>query len=193
MGRLRVALASTNKGKLRELRALLPDWDLEPLVADYPEEQGETFYENARAKARFGGAVSEREVWVLGEDSGLEVDALGGGPGIRSARFAGPDATDNANVERLLGQLEGVRAEDRGARYVCELVLLSSQGEARGTGTLAGRIGNERRGTGGFGYDPVFIPEGHDATVAELGDDWKADHSHRAKAARALLAAVGAV
>jgi XTP/dITP diphosphohydrolase len=193
MGRLRVALASTNKGKLRELRALLPDWDLEPLVADYPEEQGETFYENARAKARFGRAVSEREVWVLGEDSGLEVDALGGGPGIRSARFAGPDATDDANVERLLGHLEGVRAEDRGARYVCELVLLSSRGEARGTGTLAGRIGDEPRGAEGFGYDPVFIPEGHEATVAELGDNWKADHSHRAKAARALLAAVGAV
>jgi XTP/dITP diphosphohydrolase len=193
MGRLRVALASTNKGKLRELRALLPDWDIEPLVADYPEEQGETFYENARAKALFGRAVSERDVWVLGEDSGLEVDALGGGPGIRSARFAGPDATDDANVERLLGELEGVRAEDRGARYVCELVLLSSRGEARGTGTLEGRIGNEPRGAGGFGYDPVFIPDGHEATVAELGDDWKADHSHRAKAARALLAAVGAV
>jgi XTP/dITP diphosphohydrolase len=193
MGRLRVALASTNKGKLRELRALLPDWDIEPLVADYPEEQGETFYENARAKALFGRAVSERDVWVLGEDSGLEVDALGGGPGIRSARFAGPDATDDANVERLLGQLEGVRAENRGARYVCELVLLSSRGEARGTGTLEGRIGTEPRGAGGFGYDPVFIPDGHEATVAELGDDWKADHSHRAKAARALLAGVGAV
>jgi XTP/dITP diphosphohydrolase len=194
MGRLRVALASTNKGKLRELRALLPEWDIEPLVADYPEEQGETFYENARAKARFGRAVSEREVWVLGEDSGLEVDALGGRPGIRSARFAGPDATDDANVGRLLGELEGVRVEDRGARYVCELVLLSPKDHAfRGTGTLEGRIGDEPCGAEGFGYDPVFIPDGHEATVAELGDDWKADHSHRAKAARALLAAVGAV
>ena len=194
MGGLRVALASTNPGKLRELRALLPQWDIDPLVADYPEEVGNTFYENARSKTRFARVVTPGDVWVLGEDSGLEVEALGGRPGIHSARFAGPDATDEANVERLLRELEGVAADARGARYVSELVLLSPEGDVfRGTGTLEGRISLEPRGSEGFGYDPVFIPSGHDRTVAELGDAWKAENSHRAKAARALLARAAAV
>jgi XTP/dITP diphosphohydrolase len=125
MGGLRVALASTNPGKLRELRALLPQWDIEPLAADYPEEVGNTFYGNARSKTRFARGLTPGDVWVLGEDSGLEVEALGGRPGIHSARFAGPHATDDANVARLLRELEGVTANARGARYVSELVLLS--------------------------------------------------------------------
>jgi XTP/dITP diphosphohydrolase len=194
MGGLRVALASTSPGELRELRALLPQWDIDPLVADYPEEVGNTFYENARSKTRFARVVTPGDVWVLGEDSGLEVEALGGRPGIHSARFAGPQATDDANLERLLGELEGVTADARGARYVCELVLLSPKGYVfRGTGTLEGRIDTERRGSEGFGYDPVFVPAGHERTVAELGDAWKAENSHRAKAARALLARTEAV
>jgi XTP/dITP diphosphohydrolase len=188
-----VALASANVNKLHELRALLPHWDLQlPDADDYPEEEGETFYENARAKALFAREVADPDLWVLGEDSGLEVEALSGGPGLHSARFAGPGATDEDNVAKLLDALRGVDDEGRRARYVSELVLLSPDlEEFRGTGILEGRISSERRGSEGFGYDPVFVPEGHELTVAELGNEWKAENSHRAEAARALLAAVG--
>ena len=189
---MKVVLASTNKGKLRELRALFPEWEIEPLVADYPDESGETFYENARAKTRFARGVVPGEVPVLGEDSGLEVDALGGRPGIHSARFAGSAATDEENVELLLRELDAVSEDERGARYVSELVLVASAaGELRGTGTLEGRIATGRRGSEGFGYDPVFVPTGHDRTVAELGDAWKRENSHRARAAQALLERLG--
>ena len=193
MDRVTVALASANVNKLHELRALLPHWDLQLLDADeYPEEEGETFYENARAKAMFAREVADPDLWVLGEDSGLEVEALSGSPGLHSARFAGSGATDEDNVAKLLDTLRGRDDEGRRARYVSELVLLSPElEEFRGTGILEGRISSERRGSEGFGYDPIFVPEGYDLTVAELGNEWKAENSHRAEAARALLAAVG--
>ncbi len=177
-------LASKNPGKLRELRRALPGWEIEPLEAEeYPPETGETYYENARSKAEFGHAL-EPSAWVLGEDSGLEVDGLGGRPGVESARFARGE-----HVERLLAELDGV--EDRRARYVCELVAVSPDGaEARGTGVLEGRIVDEPRGTGGFGFDPIFVPEGEEQTVAELGDEWKTANSHRARAAQALRRAL---
>ena len=191
MGRVKVVLASMNKGKLRELRALFPEWEIAPLVTNYPDETGATFYENARAKARFAHGFAP-EVSVVGEDSGLEVDALDGRPGIRSARFAGPDATDEGNVERLVGELEGVPDDERAARYVSELVLVSPQGdELRGRGTLEGRITRDPRGSEGFGYDPVFIPAGYEQTVAELGNAWKRENSHRAQAAKALRVRLG--
>jgi len=118
---------------------------------------------------------------VLGEDSGIEVAALGGAPGIESARWAGD------GVARLLAELKDVA--DRRARYVCELVALSPDGEElRGTGTLEGTIAHAPRGGEGFGYDPVFVPRGETQTVAELGNEWKREHSHRARAAAALLA-----
>jgi XTP/dITP diphosphohydrolase len=119
---------------------------------------------------------------MLGEDSGLEVAALGGAPGVRSARYG---AEGGEAIERLLRELDGV--EDRRARYVCELVLLGPNGEERrGSGVLKGRIADEPRGSEGFGYDPVFIPAAEDATVAELGNDWKSKNSHRARAAADL-------
>jgi XTP/dITP diphosphohydrolase len=186
---MRAWLCSRNAHKAQELERLLPGWEIEPLVAaDWPDEVGETYEENARAKARFGRAVAGPGRWTIGEDSGLEVGALGGRPGLYSARYApeGPPA-----VAKLLGELDGVA--DRGARYVSELVAISPDGEeVRGTGTLSGRIASEARGSGGFGYDPVFVPEGEERTVAELGDDWKEQNSHRALAARALLVAMGA-
>jgi len=118
---------------------------------------------------------------MLGEDSGLEVEALGGRPGVETARWA-----EGRHVERLLEALDGVT--NRRARYVCELVALAPDGrELRGTGTLEGRIAEEARGTEGFGFDPVFVPDGEEHTVAELGNEWKAGHSHRARAAAALL------
>jgi XTP/dITP diphosphohydrolase len=123
---------------------------------------------------------------MLGEDSGIEVAALGGAPGVHSARWA------EDPIERLLAELEGVT--DRRARYVCELVAIAPGGgqELRGTGTLEGRIADAPRGSEGFGYDPVFVPDGEELTVAELGTGWKCANSHRARAAAALNAALGA-
>lgn len=175
---MRAKLASQNENKLRELQHAMPGWELELLDADeYPPETGATYYENALAKARYG--VEQAGTWVLGEDSGIEVRALGGRPGIESARWA------DDGVAALLEALEGV--DEREARYVCELVALSPEGEElRGTGTVEGTIAREPRGTEGFGYDPIFVPLGETRTVAELGNDWKRDHSHRALAAKAL-------
>ena len=117
---------------------------------------------------------------MIGEDSGIEVRGLDGRPGIHSARFGGDDP-----VARLLAELVGV--EDRRARYVCELVALSPEGdEHRGTGVLEGRIAHERHGSEGFGYDPIFVPDGEHRTVAELGNEWKRTNSHRARAAKAF-------
>ena len=192
MPRVRAIFASQNDHKLRELRELFPDWEIEPLEAGaMPEETGSTFYENALAKARHGRDAAAPELWVIGEDSGLEVEGLGGRPGIRSARYAGPEASDEENVATLLDELARAEDEARRARYISELVLFSPEEELRGTGTLEGRIARKPRGSEGFGYDPVFIPEGEERTVAELGNDWKSEHSHRARSARALCEAVG--
>jgi XTP/dITP diphosphohydrolase len=179
-------LASHNEHKVRELRRLMPSWDVELLDAgESPPEVGATYYDNARAKAEFGHGLAG-DAWVFGEDSGLEVEGLGGGPGIESARSGGADP-----VGWLLDALAGVDGDGRGARYVCELVGISPDGaEVRGTGTLVGRISTEPRGSEGFGYDPIFVPNGYEQTVAELGNEWKAEHSHRARAAKAFLAAV---
>jgi XTP/dITP diphosphohydrolase len=177
---LTARLCSRNEGKLRELRAALSGWEIELLDADsYPPETGDTYYENARAKADFGRG-REPGVWVIGEDSGIEVAGLGGRPGVHSARFGGDDP-----VGRLLGELEGV--EDRRARYVCELVAFAPDGlEYRGTGTVEGRIVDAPRGSEGFGYDPIFVPDGEEHTAAELGNEWKRTNSHRARAAAQL-------
>jgi XTP/dITP diphosphohydrolase len=165
---------------------LLPGWTIEPLDRDdYPLETGATYYENAALKARFGREHGDG--WVLAEDSGLEVDALGGRPGVLSARYA-PEGWPA--MAKLLGELEG--SDDRAAYYVSELVLLAPDGrELRGTGKLEGRIAERPAGSEGFGYDPIFVPAGEDRTVAELGNEWKAQNSHRTRAARALLAALG--
>jgi XTP/dITP diphosphohydrolase len=192
---VRLVLASGNPHKARELRMILPGWEIEPLETDRepPPETGSTFAENAQGKARFGREVLARDdVWVLGEDSGLEVDALDGGPGVLSARYGGAGATDEANLRKLLDELAG-QTTGRQARYVCELVGIGpGGGEIRGTGELMGRIAETPSGSRGFGYDPVFVPEGEGRTVAELGDAWKSEHSHRAHAARAFARALEA-
>jgi XTP/dITP diphosphohydrolase len=177
-------LCSHNANKLRELRAALSGCEIELLDADeFPPETGDTYYENARAKAEFGHTL-EPEVWSIGEDSGIEVDGRGGAPGVQSARFGGDDP-----VGRLLAELRGVEGNGRRARYVCELVALSPEGEEhRGTGVLEGRIAHQAHGSEGFGYDPIFVPDGEERTVAELGNEWKRSNSHRARAAAALAA-----
>jgi len=182
---VRARLASGNAHKLDELRAALPGWELALLETDraYPPEDGSTYYDNARAKAAFGRELGPGDEWALGEDSGIEVAALGGAPGVHSARYGGA----GSGKERLLRELDGV--EDRRARYVCELVALGPGGdERRGTGILEGTIATAQRGSEGFGYDPIFVPAGETRTVAELGNAWKRANSHRARAAAAVLA-----
>ena len=180
-------LASRNAHKARELEVLLPGWSIVALDVDgWPDEDGETYYENARKKARFGWARGDASRWTIGEDSGIEVHALDGRPGIHSARYAAEGAPA---IAKLLSELDG--KHDRRARFVSELVALAPNGrEARGSGMIEGRIAEAASGVAGFGYDPVFIPDGEEHTIAELGDAWKAEHSHRARAARALREAV---
>ena len=181
MARLEATVCSGNPHKLDEFALLFPDWELELLSGvEFPAEDGETYLENARIKARHGRAVGPAERWMLADDSGIELAALAGAPGVVTARWSEGD-----HVAKALAAVEG---KDRRARYVCELVVLSPDGrELLGTGVLDGTIAAEAAGSEGFGFDPVFIPLGEASTVAELGDGWKAKHSHRALAARALL------
>ena len=177
---MKLLLASHNEDKLRELRAALPDWEIALVDTDEePVEDGTTFLDNARLKARHGRNHAPPDAWVAGEDSGIEAAALGGRPGVHSARWA------DDGVAQLLRELEGVG--DRRARYVSQLVVLAPDGEEiHARGTLAGTVSGAPRGSEGFGYDPILIPLGQTRTVAELGDAWKAEHSHRAQAAQAL-------
>ena len=188
MDGLTAVLCSRNAHKARELEQLLPGWTIQTLDADdYPDETGDTYYDNALLKASFG--FQRVGGWTIGEDSGIEVAALDGRPGLHSARYAPEGAPA---IAKLLGELEGV--DDRRARYVSELVAIAPDRTIyRGTGVLEGRIADEPRGTGGFGYDPVFVPELEERSVAELGDDWKNESSHRARAARALRDALDGV
>lgn len=186
MGAVALTLCSRNEHKRRELERALVGWAIDLLDAvDYPPETGTTFYENALGKASYGRRVGRGDTWMVGEDSGLELHALGGAPGVETARWA-----EGRHVERALAAL--VDTADRTATYVCELVALAPGGrEERGAGRLEGTIALEPRGEEGFGFDPVFVPVGETRTVAELGGSWKAEHSHRALAARALRARLG--
>ena len=184
---MKLLLASRNENKLRELRSALPGWEVDLLeTPDDVVEDGETFFDNARIKARHGRVHAPPDAWVAGEDSGAQApNGLADRPGVQSARWA------SDSVAHLLFELEGV--EDRRARYVSELVVNSPVGdEYEARGTLEGEIAREPRGREGFGYDPIFVPVGQSATVAELGNEWKAEHSHRAQAARALAACLAA-
>ena len=181
---MKLLFATSNPHKVEELRRALPDWEIEAWTDDDPPaEDGCTFEQNARIKALHARRVAPGDAWVAGEDSGIEATALGGRPGVESARWA------NDGVGALLAALEG-RA-DRRARYVCVIVAVSPAGdELVATGTLEGVVAAEPRGSGGFGYDPVVVPSGETQTVAELGDDWKATNSHRAGAAQVLAGLV---
>jgi XTP/dITP diphosphohydrolase len=184
---VRIVLASANAHKARELGRLLEGWEVETYPGELPEETGETFAENARLKARHVHAELGGSVWVLADDSGIEAAALGGAPGVRSARYAGDGAADEQNLAKLIGELEG--ADDRRVRYVAELVAIAPDGaEVTARGELTGTLAGIPRGTGGFGYDPAFVPDGETRTVAEMAPGEKDAISHRARAARALLA-----
>jgi XTP/dITP diphosphohydrolase len=190
----RLMLASRNPGKLSELRALLAGdlaIELVALPANAPEieETGATFAENALLKAR--GIAAWAKEWTLADDSGLEVDALGGAPGVHSHRYAGEHATDADRVAKLLAALQGVPPERRAARFRCAVALAAPDGRTwTAEGACEGRITQEARGTQGFGYDPVFLLPEAGRTMAELTPEEKNRVSHRARAlgaARALL------
>jgi XTP/dITP diphosphohydrolase len=193
----RLVLATGNAGKLRELRAILAPWRVEVLpqsefTAAAAEETGLSFVENAMLKARFAAQASGLP--AIADDSGLEVDALGGAPGIRSARYAGEGAGDAANNARLLREMEDVPDANRGARYRCAMVYVASKDDPAPLvceSTWEGRIARAPRGSGGFGYDALFIVAGADRTAAEFAADEKNRVSHRGKALRALVAALG--
>lgn len=190
-------LATFNRDKVRELGALLPDAGITlRSLADFPDarspvEDGETLLENARIKARAALAVTGLP--VIADDTGLEVEALGGEPGVHAAYFAGPGATYDDNVRLLLERLKGVPAERRAARFRTMCVALFPDGrEVIGEGALEGRILEEARGSGGFGYDPVFgLADGR--ALAELSAAEKNAISHRGRAARDLAAKLTAI
>jgi XTP/dITP diphosphohydrolase len=193
-------LATANQGKLRELRTILHGLPVE-LVGltevgrgDPPEveETGDTFLANALLKARAYAAWSG--LAAVADDSGIEVDALAGAPGVRSARYAGPGASDQANLDKLLAELTGVPPERRTARFRCVAALHdpATGRETHAEAAWEGRILDAPRGSGGFGYDPVFLPDGWDRTSAEVDQPTKDAASHRGKAFRALRPAIEA-
>lgn len=195
MSEPRLVVATANAHKVQELRAILA-----PLVAGFdpdhvagltrfgaapPVEDGTTFAENALIKAR----AAERATGLpaIADDSGLCVDILGGAPGIFSARWSGRHGDDRANLDLLLAQLRDVPARHRGARFVCAAALVLPDGrESTRIGEVRGRLLDHRQGSGGFGYDPVFVPDGHDVTTAQMTPEQKNAISHRGRAFRAL-------
>jgi XTP/dITP diphosphohydrolase len=190
---MKIWLATTNRGKILEVEAMVEKHGLvlqtpqNLKVYSPPEENGKTFIENARLKARSLKSVVGAS-WVMGEDSGLEVEALGNLPGIHSARYAGPKASDGENVAKLLKMMQIRQVQTRKASFKTALVVLSPSGvEHVFEGEMKGEIAKAPRGNHGFGYDPVFIPEGYDKTTAELEPMIKNSLSHRAQAVHRML------
>jgi XTP/dITP diphosphohydrolase len=191
----RVVLASGNAGKLREFAELLADAGFElvrqsELGIEPPPETGTTFLENALIKARNAARITGLP--AIADDSGIEVDALEGSPGVYSARYAGEGASDEDNLAKLLAALQGIPFARRGARYRCVVVFVERFDDPRpliGEGTWEGQILDGRRGSGGFGYDPSFVPHGDSRTAAEMPSDEKHQYSHRGQALRAFVAA----
>lgn len=188
-----VVLASRNKKKSGEIRELLVPYGIDvQSVADFPEageveEDGETFAANAAKKASEIATLLKH--WTIGEDSGLRVEALNGAPGVYSARYSGPQATDEANNAKLIAALQSVPRERRNAEYVCHVAVADPAGCVRLSfeATCRGRIVDEPRGTNGFGYDPHFLIPEYNATFGELSAQVKRVLSHRARAFQQLI------
>lgn len=188
-----LVLATRNAGKVVEIRHLLSDMDIQVLTLDAfenapeVEETGVTFQENAELKAKAIAAFTRQ--WTLADDSGLEVKALGGRPGVYSARYAGTEATDTDRYQKLLDELQGVTEPDRQARFQCVAALATPEGAVTFfKGICSGRIIFEPRGRNGFGFDPVFLPEGYSQTMAELSLEDKNTISHRSLAVKQACA-----
>ncbi|ONK21186.1 non-canonical purine NTP pyrophosphatase [Bacillus sp. VT-16-64] len=186
-----IIVATKNKGKAKEFGQLFSRYGIEvKTLLDFPgvpdvEETGETFAENAILKAETIAKLSGQ--YVVADDSGLMVDALDGRPGVYSARYAGPGKDDDANIDKVLQELDGVKEEDRTSRFYCALALAGPELETiTVNGTCEGIILQERRGTGGFGYDPIFYVPSEDCSMAELTPETKNNISHRAQAMKKL-------
>ena len=189
---MKIVLATKNRGKVKELASMLRDMDVDVCsiddVAGVPEivEDGSTFFENAFKKAK---TVAEATGLVsIGDDSGLEVDALDGAPGVYSARFSGAGGDDEANNRKLLDVMKGIPDDRRTARFRCVVVAFHPSGRwISAEGTCEGMIGREPRGTGGFGYDPVFVLPSSGLTMAEISREEKNRISHRGEAFRKIM------
>jgi XTP/dITP diphosphohydrolase len=193
MNKIELLIATKNAGKIREIQQLLGDLPVTlrslndfPAVSE-PEENGQTFAENAALKARFYS--QHANMWSLADDSGLEVEALGGAPGIFSARYAGENASDAVRIDKLLSELDDSGNENRRARFVCSMAVADEKGEIRfiAEGACNGTITTQSRGKNGFGYDPVFVPEGFAETFGELSGAIKQQISHRARAVNKII------
>lgn len=191
----KLIIASGNAHKVEEFESLLEGLDFKVLSAKtcggMPDvvEDGGSFAANAQIKAEALRAIAPADAWVMADDSGLEVDALDGAPGIYSARYAGADASDGDNLTKLLETIKDVSKSKRAARFRCVLCLIDPEGHiSHYDGTCEGRIANKSHGGEGFGYDPVFIPDGYKETFGQLGESVKSQLSHRAKAVESLRA-----
>jgi len=190
---VRVVLASGNSDKLCELGSLLAPFGFDlvgqsALGVETPAETGKTFADNALLKARHAAAITSLP--ALADDSGIEVDALGGRPGIYSARYAGEGAGDQANLRKMLDEMRDVPEPQRTARYQCVIAFVGTAMDTApilASGTWEGTLISDPRGLGGFGYDPIFVPRGFDRTAAELDPGEKNSLSHRGQALRALV------
>ncbi len=187
----KIVLATGNPGKVREIQRILGDTGVEvvpqnELGVDAADETGDSFVENALIKARHASLMTGLP--AIADDSGLVVDALDGRPGVYSARYSGADATDESNIDKLLREMQGIPGERRTAAFHCCAVFVSADDSTSlvAEGRWAGRILEQRRGTGGFGYDPVFFDPECGRTAAELGPELKNARSHRGKALTAL-------
>ena len=187
----KLVFATGNEGKMREIREILKDLDVEIYslkeagIQMDAEENGKTFEENALIKARV--AAEHTDAIVLADDSGLEIDYLGGKPGVYSARYLGEDTSYRIKNQNLIDRLEGVPAEQRTARFVCVIAAVLPGGRVLiSRGTIEGIIGTEERGEGGFGYDPIFFLPEYGCSTAELSMEQKNVISHRGKALREM-------
>jgi len=184
---LKLVLATGNKGKVREIKALCEDYEVIPygdLIDEFEiVEDGDTFKENALIKARaVFKALNDEDVMVIADDSGISVDILDGKPGIYSARYAGEDATDKDNLYKLMDAIKATGNETSKAHYTAAIAIVTKDSEYSVHGWMYGTALSEASGDGGFGYDPMFIPEGYDKTLGELDDEIKKKLSHRSKA-----------
>jgi len=184
---LKLVLATGNKGKVREIKALCEDYEVVPyseLIDEFEIiEDGDTFKENALIKARaVYKALNDEDVVVIADDSGINVDALDGAPGIYSARYAGADANDKDNLYKLIEAIKEKGLESSPAHYTAAIAIVTKDSEYSVHGWMYGTAITKTKGDGGFGYDPMFIPLGFDKTLGELDDEIKKKLSHRSKA-----------
>jgi XTP/dITP diphosphohydrolase len=190
---MQIVVATKNSGKVKELKRLLADLPVSlGGLNDFGcivevEETGETFKENAALKAR--GYALQTGIWSLADDSGLEVEALGGAPGIFSARYGGANASDEEKIQKLLRELNTVQNRERRAQFVCAMAISDPSGEIKylAEEICGGRIALTPKGVNGFGYDPIFIPDGFEQTFGELSNEIKQKISHRARAAEKII------